>query len=274
MKIPFVIVLYSTPPPVMSTAKLVGGTLVGLGGFWAVAQITALGVSRKCPEKKEVVFPSEQERKDLFSNIAPKWDATVRWDDFTSGISRWRRQLAERARGDVLEVAIGTGRNLEYYNENYVKSVTGMDFSRKMLETILAKKEEGKTNPNIELKLKVGNCSRLMEFRDSQFDTVVDTFGICSFEDPVSALKEMRRVCKPDGQILLLEHGESDWPFMQSLLENQVGVHVKKFGCYNHRSIRSLIDEAGLTVVSEKRKHWGTIYFYICSPNKCDSCDY
>ena len=94
----------------MSAAKLVGGTIVGLGGFWAVAQLTALGVSRGAVGKKPIDFPSEQERKTLFSDLAPKWDATVRWDEFTSGISRWRRQLAERARGDVLEVAIGTGR--------------------------------------------------------------------------------------------------------------------------------------------------------------------
>ena len=255
----------------MSTAKLVGGAVVGLGGFWAVAQLTALTVSRNNPNKQSINFPTEQERKELFSNIAPKWDATVRWDEFTSGISRWRRQLAQRARGDVLEVAIGTGRNLEYYNERFVKSVTGMDFSRKMLETILAKKEAGETNPKIDLKLRVGNCSKLTEFQDNQFDTVVDTFGICSFEDPVSALREMKRVCKPEGQILLLEHGESDWPFMQRLLENQVGVHVAKFGCYNHRGIRNLIDEAGLAIVEEKRKHWGTIYFYVCSPNKPDS---
>jgi methyltransferase OMS1 len=251
----------------MSAVKLVGGTIAGLGGFWAMANLTALGVSRT-QSKASPDLPSETERKELFSSLAPKWDSTVRWDEFTSGITRWRRQLAQRARGHVLEVAVGTGRNLDYYNPSQVQSITAIDFSRRMLEIILAKKESGNINPDLKLKLHVGNCSDLSQFKDSEFDTVVDTFGICSFEDPVSALEEMRRVCKPDGQILLLEHGESDWPWMQSLLSNQVGVHVKKFGCYNHRSIRTLIDEAGLEVVSEKRKHWGTIYFYVCSPSK------
>jgi methyltransferase OMS1 len=250
-----------------AAAKLVGGTIAGLGGFWAVAQLTAMGVTRG-KESKEVEFPCEQERKDLFSKLAPTWDATVRFDEFTSGITRWRRHIAQRAQGDVLEVAIGTGRNLDYYDARQVTSVTGLDFSRKMLEIILARKESGKIDPVLQLKLKVGNCSDLSEFTDSRFDTVVDTFGICSFEDPVSALKEMARVCKPDGKILLLEHGESDWPWMQGILAKQVGVHVKKFGCYNHRNIRKIIDEAGILVESEKRKHWGTIYFYVCSPNK------
>ena len=253
---------------IMSAVKLVGGTVAGLGGFWAVAQITALGVSRNKSDSYEMDFPTESDRKQLFSSLAPKWDSTVRWDELTSGITRWRRQLALRARGDVLEVAIGTGRNLDYYRSDQVNSITGIDFSRRMLETILTKRNTGNLKSDIELKLKVGNCSDLSEFSDKHFDTVVDTFGICSFEDPVSALKEMKRVCKEDGQILLLEHGESDWPWMQGLLSRQVAVHVKKFGCYNHRSIRSLIDEAGLEIVSEKRKHWGTIYFYVCSPHK------
>ena len=251
----------------MSAVKLVGGTVAALGGFWAVAQLTALTVTRGKRETAQQ-FPSEQERKELFTKLAPTWDSTVRWDEFTTGISRWRRHLAARATGDVLEVAVGTGRNLHYYDHRRVKSVTAVDFSRKMLEMILTKKSEGQLDDRIELKLKVGNCSDLSDFSDDQFDTVVDTFGICSFEDPVSALKEMRRVCKPEGQILLLEHGESDWEWMQGLLSRQVGVHVKKFGCYNHRNIKSLIDEAGLVVTSQKRKHWGTIYFYVCAPGK------
>lgn len=249
-----------------AAAKLIGGTVAGLGGFWAVAQLTALGVTRG-KTAPMIEYPSEQERKELFSKLAPTWDATVRFDEFTSGITRWRRQLARRARGNVLEVAVGTGRNLEYYRSSEVESITALDFSRKMLEVILGRKEKGQCDPKIELKLRVGNCSNLSDFNDGTFDTVVDTFGLCSFEDPVSALKEMKRVCKIDGQILLLEHGESDWPWMQKLLSRQVSVHVKKFGCYNHRSIRRLIDDAGLVVVSGKRKHWGTIYFYVCSPS-------
>ena len=248
----------------MSTVKLVGGTLAGLGGFWAVSQLTAMSVSRQA-SADPAPSPSEQDRKALFSKLAPTWDATVRWDEFTSGISRWRRQLVSRAQGDVLEVAVGTGRNLEYYNASNVRSLTCVDFSRKMLEILLAKKEQSGTP--FEVKLKVGNCSHL-DFPDNSFDTVVDTFGICSFEDPVSALQEMKRVCKPGGHVLLLEHGESDWPWMQSLLARQVSVHVKKFGCYNHRGIEDLIAQAGLTVTQSKRKHWGTIYCIECVVDK------
>jgi methyltransferase OMS1, mitochondrial len=244
-----------------TAAKLIGGTVVGLGGFWAVAQMTAMGVSRT-PKENEFHFPTEKDRKEIFSKLAPTWDATVRWDEFSSGISRWRRQLISRAHGDVLEVAVGTGRNLSYYDEKKISSLTCIDFSRRMLEILLTKKNE--LGVKFPVKLKCANCAILNEFEDDSFDTVVDTFGVCSFEDPVGALREMARVCKPDGQILLLEHGESDWPFMQNLLSRQVPVHVSKFGCYNHRSIEHLINDAGLEIVERKRKHWGTIYFFVC----------
>lgn len=249
----------------MSAAKLAAGAVVGLGGVWAVAQLTALSLTRKKESGLVSPSPSEADRRDLFSKLAPTWDATVRWDEFTSGISRWRRQLVRMATGDVLEVAAGTGRNMQYYT-NEVSSVTCLDFSRRMLEVMLGRKNEGEYAHISDLRLVVGNCSCLKEFHDNQFDTVVDTFGICSFEDPVSALREMGRVCKPGGRILLLEHGQSDWPWMQSLLSSQVGVHVKKFGCYNHRNIEDLVQQSGLKVVSSKRKHWGTIYFLVCEP--------
>ncbi len=247
-----------------AAVKLIGGTVVGIGAFWTVAQLTAMGVSRVGGPVKNstpVSYPSEQERKELFSKLAPTWDATVRWDEFSTGIARWRRQLLQRAFGDVLEVAAGTGRNLKYYNPKSISSVTCVDFSRRMLEVILSKKQE--LHIPFPVKLKCGNCAQL-EFDSESFDTVVDTFGICSFEDPVGALKEMARVCKPEGKILLLEHGESNWPFMQSLLSRQINTHVTKFGCYNHRSIEQIIKEADLEIIESKRKHWGTIYFLVC----------
>lgn len=244
----------------MSAWKLAGGAVAGLGGVWAVAQLTATWATRKVEARKITEYPSEADRRAQFSKLAPTWDATVRWDEFTSGIGRWRKQLVRMAEGDVLEVAVGTGRNMSYYSKN-ITSLTCIDFSRKMLEILLSKNEN---HPN--LKLKVGNCSNLSDFKDEQFDTVVDTFGICSFEDPIASLKEMKRVCKKNGKILLLEHGESNWPWMQNLLQNQVPVHVAKFGCYNHRNIEDLVRESGLQIVSSKRKHWGTIYFIVCRP--------
>uniref|UniRef100_A0A7S2QF67 Methyltransferase type 11 domain-containing protein n=1 Tax=Zooxanthella nutricula TaxID=1333877 RepID=A0A7S2QF67_9DINO len=204
--------------------------------------------------------PSERTRRDIFDGLAKKWDSTVRFDEFKSGIGRCRRRLIQRAEGDVLEVAIGSGRNFSYYNSAKVRSVTGVDFSRAMLEVADGKRAELQPIP---LKLKLAHSQRL-DFQDGAFDTVVDTFGICSFEEPVEALREMRRVLKDDGQVLLLEHGASNWEMVQGLLNRSIHGHVEKYGCYPNRKIAALVREAGLHIVLDERKHFGTTYVLVC----------
>mmetsp|Transcript_73467 Transcript_73467/g.228485 ORF Transcript_73467/g.228485 Transcript_73467/m.228485 type:complete len:144 (-) Transcript_73467:38-469(-) len=129
-----------------------------------------------------------------------------------------------------------------------------------MLE--VADGKRGELEP-IPLKLRVATTQKL-DFEDCAFDTVVDTFGICSFEAPVEALREMRRVVKEDGQVLLLEHGASSWEVVQGLLNRSAQRHVEKFGCYPNRSIVKLVQEAGLHVVVDERKHFGTTYLLVC----------
>jgi len=212
---------------------------------------------------------SERARHDIFDGNAKKWDETVRRDEFLAGLGRVRRQLVQKASGDVLEVAVGSGRNFSYYNSAKVKSVTAVDFSRTMLEVADGKREE--LNP-IPLKLKKSSIHKL-DFKDESFDTVVDTFGICSFEAPVEALREMRRVVKEDGQILLLEHGASTWEFVQGMLNKGLHTHVHKYGCYPNRDIAGLVREAGLHIAVDERKHFGTTYILVCqrSPPREDA---
>merc|ERR1712039_19336 len=114
-----------------------------------------------------------------------------------------------------------------------------------MLEVADGKRAELEPIP---LKLKLASTQR-MDFEDNMFDTVVDTFGVCSFEAPVDALREMRRVVKDDGQVLLLEHGASNWEFMQGILNTSLPRHVEKYACYPNRKIADLVQEAGLHIV-------------------------
>lgn len=205
--------------------------------------------------------PSERVRRDTFDGLAPKWDQTVRWDEFITGISRSRRLLVQHAAGDVLEVAVGSGRNFSYYNSAKVRSVTAVDFSRAMLEVADSKRDELAPIP---LRLKLASSQRLHDFPDCSFDTVVDTFGVCSFEAPVEALREMRRVLKDDGQMLLLEHGAATWEPVQGFLNRTSQCHVEKYGCYPNRNIERLVQEAGLYPVVSERKHFGTTYYLVC----------
>lgn len=228
----------------------------------------ALTYSYVRPGKEGRPCPTEKHRHDVYDNNAPKWDSTVRFDEFVAGIGRMRRRLVQHASGDVLELAVGTGRNFSYYNSAKVRSVTAADFSRAMLEVADSKRSE--LSP-ISLRLKLVSTHKL-DFEASSFDTIVDTFGICSFESPVQALREMRRVVKDDGQVLLLEHGASSWEWVQAILNGGAQYHAEKFGCYPNRNILGFVREAGLHIEKCERKHFGTTYSLVCRKNPPPEC--
>jgi len=98
----------------------------------------------------------------------------------------------------------------------------------------------------------------------------VDTFGLCSFDDPVKALNEMRRVCKDDGQILLLEHGRSHYDWLNRVLDVNSQKHTEKWGCIWNRDISEIVEEVGLEVKSSYRVHFGTTYYITASPRKAE----
>jgi demethylmenaquinone methyltransferase/2-methoxy-6-polyprenyl-1,4-benzoquinol methylase len=114
---------------------------------------------------------------------------------------RWRKEALSSLQGKVLEVGIGTGRNLKYYPVGC--SITGIDYSERMLKKA---REKAKGLKNVTLLLM--NAEHL-EFPDNSFDYIITTFVLCSIPDPVKALKEMRRVLKPSGEIIAIEYVRS-----------------------------------------------------------------
>ncbi len=68
-----------------------------------------------------------------------------------------------------------------------------------------------------------------LTYESQSFDTVIDTFGLCACEDPIRALREMARVTKPDGRILLLEHGRGKYPWLNEILDKDAMTHAKVF---------------------------------------------
>ncbi len=208
-------------------------------------------------------FPSEADRHSIFSNLALRYDGVVRWTELTSGINRWRKKLLVNAFGDVLELGVGTGRNLGYYRGDKVLSLTAIDFSRPMLE--VTRKKQKALNAKINLRLVCLDAKSLRsKFPASSFDCVVDTFGICSFEDPVAVLQEVRDVLKDQGCLLLLEHGEADYEFMNKYLRKHLRHHVQKFGCYHDRPIRQIVEKSGFEIIEERKKHFGSIRLLVC----------
>lgn len=119
------------------------------------------------------------------------------WDRYIFGDSRpW---ACARAAGDVLEVAVGTGRNLPFYPAG--TRLTGVDWSPAMLE--LARRRAA--DLGIDADLRQGDAQAL-DFPDESFDTAVCALGLCAIPDDQQAAAEMRRVLRPGGRLLLVDH--------------------------------------------------------------------
>jgi SAM-dependent methyltransferase len=117
---------------------------------------------------------------------------------------RLRRQVVPRAGGDVLEVGIGTGRNLPFYDRSRVRSLVGVEPSLRMHRLTLERAREA----GLDVQL-VGLTAERLPVADAAFDCVVCTFTLCSIPDPVAALREVRRVLVPGGRLLFAEHGRA-----------------------------------------------------------------
>ena len=125
--------------------------------------------------------------------------------DFACGMKPVRRQrekVVPLARGRVLEIGIGTGLNLAYYDKARIERVVGLDPALEMHR--LARRRMRRAGLEVEL---VGLSAERIPFDDAQFDTVVLTYTLCSIPDPLAALKEMRRMLKPGGRLVFSEHG-------------------------------------------------------------------
>lgn len=115
------------------------------------------------------------------------------------------------------------------------------------------------------ISLQVMNAHQL-QFSDRSFDTVIDTFGLCSYEDPIKVLREIGRVCKADGEILLIEHGKGTYEWINAVLDGNANQHAHKWGCIYNKDIEKLVREAGLQIVSIDRFHFGTTYVIKAKP--------
>lgn len=140
---------------------------------------------------------AEQNAK-TYNRLGAAYDAIAGLIDVV-GVKKMRQRLIAKAKGRVLEVAIGTGENLKLYAKDC--DLSGIDISNESIAVAKSKAEK----LNRQLKAYQGDAGEL-PFTNGAFDTVVCTFAGCTFPDPVAAFREMRRVCKPDGQLLFLEH--------------------------------------------------------------------
>jgi SAM-dependent methyltransferase len=119
-------------------------------------------------------------------------------------IQRQRAKIVPLARGRVLELGIGGGLNLAFYDPARVESVTGVDPSEGLRQ--IADAAPRPTGLTVEI---IAGEAEALPFDAASFDTITCTFTLCSVRSPEAALREARRVLKPDGRLLFSEHGLS-----------------------------------------------------------------
>jgi len=197
--------------------------------------------------------------------IRDRYDRLAKWYDLGIAISellflrRLRRRLLRPAAGRVLELAVGTGRNLPFYPP--ICDVTAVDLSAGMLRK--ARNRIEAPTSSVELLQMDGEN---LGFQDSSFDTVVNSLTLCTYPDPVAALREMGRVCRAGGVILLLEHGRSTRRVPAWLQDRTAAWHAKYAGCHWNREPLDLVRAAGLEVVSVGRTFFGVFHVIEARP--------
>jgi len=191
--------------------------------------------------------------RDVQATYADVADRFARWawlDRLFTG--RFRRRQFSDARGRVLDVACGTGTNVPYLPESV--DFVGVDLSPAMLAN--AREELNRLG-------REGSLCRMdaasLAFPDDSFDTVISALSTCTFPDPVAALREMARVCRPEGRILLLEHGQSDIGPIARVLDWRADAHYEQLGCRLTQEPLELVDAAGLPVVESRSALLGIV---------------
>ncbi len=174
--------------------------------------------------------------------IRKRYNRTAAFYDYMDTMIKesTRKKVIENAYGKVLEAGVGTGKNLRYYSPDC--DVTGIDFSPGML-----KKAEKRAAGLKNVSLREMDVQDL-DFPDNYFDTVVATCVFCSVPDPVKGLRELRRVCKPDGKLIFLEHIRSSRKLAGLVMDMCNPLVVRLIGANINRRTLENMETAGLNL--------------------------
>jgi ubiquinone/menaquinone biosynthesis C-methylase UbiE len=165
-------------------------------------------------------------------------------------INRLRRKQFSGVGGDVLDVACGSGENFEYLEK--ASSITALDLSSEMVEEARRRRRQ----LGVDVGLLVADAQQ-MPFPDATFDHVISAFSSCTFPDHVAAFREMVRVAKPGGRILLVEHGRSSVGLIARRQNRNIERVYERSGCRNNRDVAAEIAESGLEPAGHLVSHLG-----------------
>jgi ubiquinone/menaquinone biosynthesis C-methylase UbiE len=158
-------------------------------------------------------------------------------------LSAHRQALLANASGDVLEIGGGTGANLGFYG-NGVRTVTITEPEKPMVRRLEKKLQESKPDAKF-----MQAPAEDLPFNDDSFDVAVSTLVLCTVDDQPRALRELRRVLRPGGKLLFIEHVRSDDAKVARWQDRMLPIHVRiGHGCRCNRKTLDSIREAGFEV--------------------------
>ena len=186
--------------------------------------------------------------KKRYDRIAPVYDSLELIME-KGKMGDWRHNLWQKVESKIdkkdmrlLEAWVGSGKNIEYYPEQI--EIYAIDFSPKMLKE--AEKKANKFNKEVKLvEMDIQN----LDFEDNYFDLIVTSCVFCSVPDPVQGLKELKRVLKEDGRIIMLEHMRSQNELVGKFMDWFNWVSLYTWGANINRKTMENIEKAGLEIV-------------------------
>ncbi|MGM0500643.1 MAG: class I SAM-dependent methyltransferase [Bacillota bacterium] len=186
--------------------------------------------------------------KKRYDRIAPVYDSLELLME-KGKMGEWRQHLWQKIENKIdkdnmklLEAGVGSGKNIEYYPEEI--EIFAIDFSPKMIKEAEKKVEKYDKEVNL-LEMDI----QKLDFEDNYFDIIITSCVFCSVPDPVKGLKELKRVLKKDGRIIMLEHMRSQNEFVGKMMDwfNWVSLHI--WGANINRKTLENIKKAGLELV-------------------------
>ncbi len=212
-------------------------------------------------------------------------------DEVMMGLNLIRWWYIRKATGKVLELACGTGRNFSYYSMKQCDSITAIDSVKDMVtisqNKILETKDMEKLS-KIQIK-QMSVTDIASKFQENTFDTVVDTFGLCSYDNPIQVLNDIAKILKKPhnalasrgneddkqrpfdaahayGKVIFIEHGQSHYQWLNNIIHNGAKEHARRWGCIWNLPIEDLVQQSNLKIVNISRFHFGTTYVIEAIP--------
>lgn len=198
------------------------------------------------------------ERKSLikkFDKQANKYNKRRKKDS----AYKFREQVFKDVEGKVLEVGVGSGLNFSFYNKDV--ELTGVDFSREMLKIAQNAANEYPFKATF-----IQEDVEFVKFNENTFDTIVSSGTLCAYQNPVIVLNNFQKWCKPEGKILMMEHGMSTNKLLAWLQKKLNPLALKFVGCHQDRNISDIVKKSNLKLIREDRYMAGYLYLIWAKP--------